>query len=297
MPRPSLKLVHLPNFKGTASFLAHRIRRDDYFDKPELRYPIYSRLPAYWREQYEAKPPEVNRIPMQGSKRPQHDGLWTKDDNGNPIPAKNFRIKVRYTREVKAGLWGGEGYVEGFRHARGLKSKPVTERIWTPMKLRKSFWSEVLERNIETTVTPRTLTLIDEAYGFDNYILKTPENELCSTFGSKLKQEMLLRLLDKDSKMYLNDDGTREKVYNRYKKHIIKREDAEWVGLTLREAMQKQWDLEKEKGIHDSRPLLDIFTEELKRKLEAENVQKMLPENDSDDNNRTPDQSPPIFQA
>lgn len=107
---------------------------------------------------------------------------------------------------------------------------------------------------------------------------------------------MLLRLLDKDTKMYVDDEETREKVYSRYQKYMMKREDAEWVGLTLREAMEKQWELEKKQGLHDSKPLLDIFTEELKNKLQAESLQNASPNNDNDHQNIPLDPNPPIFQ-
>lgn len=40
----------------------------------------------------------------------------------------------------------------------------------------------------------RTLDLIDEAYGFDFNILKTPKEDLCSKFGMDLKRGMLLLL-------------------------------------------------------------------------------------------------------
>lgn len=117
-----------------------------------------------------------------------------------------------------------------------------------------------------------------------------------SEFGAKLKQEMLLRLLDKDTKMYPDDEETREKIYNRYKKYVIEREDAEWIGLTLREAMLKQWNLEKEQGLHDSKPLLEIFTEELKQKLQVASAQKSLPpQEDAEDSTKTAEPSP-IFQ-
>lgn len=294
MPRPSLVKVPLSQFKGSASFLNHTVRRDDFFDKLAFRYPIYTRLPECWRRQYETLPPEVNRIPMEGTKRPQHSGLWTKDDQGNPIPAKNYRLTVRYTKDVLNGLWGGEGIVEGLKHPGGRKWKEVHSRMWRPATHVKTFWSEVLEREITTTVSARTLRLIDEAFGFDNYILKTPEFELCSTFGATLKREMLLRLLNKDNKMYVSDPETREKVYERYKEFMMPKEEAEWIGLSLREAMKKQWELEKKQGVHDPVPLLQVYTEELKRSMEAEKSAKVsLPKTDMPSG--TPDS--PVFQA
>ena len=41
--------------------------------------------------------------------------------------------------------------------------------------------------------------LVDEAYGFDNYIMKTEVNEIYAWKLLKLKREMLLKLVDKDN--------------------------------------------------------------------------------------------------
>ena len=41
-----------------------------------------------------------------------------------------------------------------------------------PFIMNRVFYSEILDKYMAIRVTPRTLDLIDEAYGFDNYILK-----------------------------------------------------------------------------------------------------------------------------
>ena len=45
-------------------------------------------------------------------------------------------------------------------------------KIWKPKLFKRVFYSEILDKHFEITVTMRTLDLIDESYGFDNYILK-----------------------------------------------------------------------------------------------------------------------------
>lgn len=44
-------------------------------------------------------------------------------------------------------------------------------RYWVPTLKETSIYSEILDRYMNIVVTERTLSLIDEHYGFDNYIL------------------------------------------------------------------------------------------------------------------------------
>lgn len=98
-------------------------------------------------------------------------------------------------------------------------------------------------------------------------IPQTPVNELASNLGSKLKRQMLFRLLNKDTEMYPDDPKKREIIFNRYKRYMVSKSEAEWVGLNLKEAMTKQWEIEKESGLHDPVPLLEVYTKELKESL------------------------------
>ena len=45
-------------------------------------------------------------------------------------------------------------------------------RLWKPFLQKRVFYSEILDKYLGIQVTLRTLDLIDEAYGFDNYVLK-----------------------------------------------------------------------------------------------------------------------------
>lgn len=44
--------------------------------------------------------------------------------------------------------------------------------MWKPQLFQRQLYSEILDTRFTVTVTMRTLDLIDEAYGFDFYILK-----------------------------------------------------------------------------------------------------------------------------
>lgn len=46
------------------------------------------------------------------------------------------------------------------------------KKVWKPQLLKRELYSEILDHKFSITVTPRTLDLIDAAFGFDFYILK-----------------------------------------------------------------------------------------------------------------------------
>lgn len=46
------------------------------------------------------------------------------------------------------------------------------KNVWKPQLFQRELYSEILDTKFTVTVTMRTLDLIDEAYGFDFYILK-----------------------------------------------------------------------------------------------------------------------------
>lgn len=46
------------------------------------------------------------------------------------------------------------------------------KKVWKPQLFRRELYSEILDRTFTVSVTARTLDLIDDAFGFDFYILK-----------------------------------------------------------------------------------------------------------------------------
>ncbi|KFQ02386.1 hypothetical protein N330_07485, partial [Leptosomus discolor] len=139
-----------------------------------------------------------------------------------------------------------------------------------PQLFERQFYSEILDATLTITVTMRTLDLIDQAYGFDFYILKTPKADMCSKLGMDLKRTMLLRLARRDPKLHPDDPARREAVYNKYREFVIPEEEAEWVGLSLEEAIEKQRLLEKK----DPVPLFKVYAEELVNQLKEQALQK-----------------------
>jgi len=51
-------------------------------------------------------------------------------------------------------------------------------KIWMPRIIKRVFYSEILDRWMSINCTQTTLSLIDDAFGFDNYILKVREKSV-----------------------------------------------------------------------------------------------------------------------
>ena len=116
-------------------------------------------------------------------------------------------------------------------------------KLWRPRIHKCIFYSEILDKYYALTCTRRALSLIEEAKGFDNYILEvnafiysyyikavwtflfstlqTHEVDLQSNFGMNLKREMLVTLAKKKTDLYPNDKEKQELIYNRYKKYVL----------------------------------------------------------------------------
>ncbi|XP_007433933.1 39S ribosomal protein L28, mitochondrial [Python bivittatus] len=170
--------------------------------------------------------------------------------------------------QSQEGLWGGEGWVAGYRYARDEKLSRRVKKVWKPQIFHREFYSEILNKKLRIAVTMRTLDQIDKAFGFDFYILKTPKSELCSKLGMDLKRTLLLRLARQDPSLYSDDPAKREAVYNKYKEFVIPEEEAEWIGLSLEEAVEKQRVLEKKDPI----PLFRVYAEELVQHLQKQQI-------------------------
>nr|CAD7594617.1 unnamed protein product [Timema genevievae] len=228
---------------------------------------IASRLPEaykkFWNEWRCTTPAPVHHI--------EEPGKWKRNPrSGRVIPVQNVPIPVMYPPEHNKGLWGGEGVIKGFQ-----KRDPQQRRVphfWIPVLKRSVVYSEVLDKHISTVVTDRTINLIHEHYGFDHYLLKTLACDLKSTLALRLKRKILLSLHNKD--LYPDDPTKREEVYNKYKKYLepYTKEDLEWYGLTMIEAIKKQTDLEE--ILNKPKPLKHLYRKQLLEKLMEAGIQE-----------------------
>ena len=67
-----------------------------------------------------------------------------------------------------------------------------------PNIYRTTVYSEVLDTYLSILCTKHSLNLIHEAHGFDNYILRTPIQDLQSKLALKLRRKMLITLAKDD---------------------------------------------------------------------------------------------------
>ncbi|XP_074649924.1 large ribosomal subunit protein bL28m-like [Tubulanus polymorphus] len=219
------------------------MRLPEHFKQSFIERHTKPQQPVHWRPA-----PDYYRCPVTGEKRRQ-DNL-------------NVPIKALHPKESKQGLWGGEGIVFGFYKKGMARRQP---RFWRPKLEMRDFYSEILDRWMSIVVTPRTLDLIDDSYGFDFYILQTHEVDLVSDLGMKLKREMLTALVDQS--LLPNDEAKREKIFNKYKQFMVPKEEIEWMGLSIYEAWKKQCDLEEQNRIQQTKPLKDVYMTELLKEI------------------------------
>ncbi|EHB14134.1 39S ribosomal protein L28, mitochondrial [Heterocephalus glaber] len=235
----------------------------------QLREGICSRLPAHFLRSL-----ENTSTPTPVHYQPHGAKFKINPKNGQRERVEDVPIPIYYPPESQKGLWGGEGWILGYRYANNDKLSNRVKKVWKPQLFQRELYSEILDKKFTVAVTMRTLDLIDEAYGFDFYILKAsranarqgPVEDLCSKFGMDLKRGMLLRLARQDPQLHPDDPERRVAIYDKYKEFVIPEEEAEWVGLTLEEAVEKQRLLEKK----DPVPLFKIYVEELVERLQQQ---------------------------
>lgn len=132
------------------------------------------------------------------------------------------KIPVVSPVEADHGLWSGEGIVKGFT----LPEKKIRElnehldhKVWFPKLIRSVLYSEILDDYFKVVITYKTKDAINELKGFDNYILKTPVQDLQSQFGLDLRRQMLIRLAKKD--YYPDQPEKFAMIEEKYKEHVI----------------------------------------------------------------------------
>ncbi|XP_050362931.1 39S ribosomal protein L28, mitochondrial [Nymphalis io] len=220
--------------------------------------------PAYkkfWREWKILKPAAVHYIPQESK--------WKRDElTGETLPVQNIPIPLKYPAEIHEGIWGGEAVVKGFQ-----KRDPRRRRVphyWVPVLKRTVVKSEILNTNLSVTVTDRTIKLINDHYGFDHYLLKTPACDLVSMLALKLKKQILIELMN-GCPRYEHDPAKQKNIYNEYKTYLSSYtpEEIEWYGLTWYEALSKVAKMRE--AANKPVPLKSLYRKNLVEKLRAAN--------------------------
>lgn len=92
--------------------------------------------------------------------------------------------------EAHTGIWGGEGVILG--NKRRKQWFEVYPTRWSlPILNRSVVYSEILDKRLSVIVTKRTIELIVQHQGFDNYILEVSQFSLLFFFQASLKFKVL----------------------------------------------------------------------------------------------------------
>jgi len=213
---------------------------------------VLSRLPEHYKKFYF----EWKCTPKTPIHYIAEEGNFKLNKDGQVEVVQNVPLPLKVPREAHEGLWGGEAIVKGF-----IKRYPTKRRMphyWVPTLKKTVVYSEILNRYMRINVTERALKLIDQHYALDAYILETPPADLVSELALRLRRDMLLALVNETC--YPDNPTKKSEILEKYKRHIIPVEEAEWYGLTLHEANKKQRKIEAEDNV--IKPLKDQFRQE-----------------------------------
>ncbi|KAH8877122.1 39S ribosomal protein L28 [Schistosoma japonicum] len=212
---------------------------------------VINRLPAHYRKRYLQNQSDL------ANERLCSSSLVKDGQTGNVLPSSYFDtpLNIIYPPESQKCLWGGEGIIQGYWEKKN--QRPKFPKAWRPVLMENLFYSEILDRWMVIIVSDSALKQIENAGGFDFYILSTPQSKLKSRLGMHLKRDMLVTLA-KSKK-----DGMMKSNWQKYSGFIIPLEEAEWIGLTLEEAVKKQMKIEYEISRSRIRPLKFSLAEKL----------------------------------
>ena len=127
-----------------------------------------------------------------------------KGGRSENIPGrKDASTEYNYARDALEELWGGEGVIRGhtfsaLRREHPQLSHQFNATWWPERRYNHRFTSMILGEVIQTVTTESCLDQIDNAGGFDEYIIYTSPAKLMSDLGCRLKQQMLYTINDPD---------------------------------------------------------------------------------------------------
>ena len=209
-----------------------RVIAEDFWNQPVLR-----NIPLHFRDYYQT----WKRGPTEHIHSVPNTATFEKDEFGEIYPVQNPRVYVIYPDQFHQGLWGGEGVIKGLLKRKDGNHRnftPPSAKYWWPRLFEGVVHSEILDAHIDIVCTKRGIKLVDISEGFDNYLLKTPVNEIYATGLLRIKRELLLKL--SDSNNFTTKMGGDPAVYEKYQKFAVTHHEADWHGLTFIEALRKQ---------------------------------------------------------
>ncbi|XP_060064355.1 large ribosomal subunit protein bL28m-like [Ylistrum balloti] len=193
---------------------------------------------------------------------------WRFDSSQyRPVPVQNVPPEVTYPEAITNGLFGGEGYIRGFK--RKSKFNPRVPKVWAPVVRVEYLHSEILNQWFKINTTDRVMNQITKLMGLDNYILATHERDLNSRLGMTLKRQMLVALAQPEN-LYPDNPEKRTLIMKSYGKYVIPLEEAEWIGLPASIAVQKaKAEIKAEKDAQDI-PLRDVYKTQFIKRLQSQ---------------------------
>ncbi|KAL3111573.1 hypothetical protein niasHT_019920 [Heterodera trifolii] len=243
-----------------------RIRRNkEIWDNPKS---VVHRLPRHYQERYWKNFVLADQTAV-NYKVPPFRFYW--DEHWKiELETEYFPILPIHCPEMDQGLWAGEGIIKGYSESDPKIKKKVLPRnwlprLWIPHLNLVPLYSEVLDKYFKVTVTERLLRAVDKHFGFDLYLLETPDIDINSRLGLDLKRLILVKLAEKG--YYPDDQEQREYICDKYADYVLPLEEADWYGLELNTACRKLQDLEDNTR---AQPMKYAFEKELMAQLQRE---------------------------
>lgn len=150
------------------------------------------------------------------------DTLPVYISNKKPIKVPEYKYgESKIFKQSNKGLYGGQFLQYGNSIS---ESKHAIRRRWMPNIIRKSLWSEVLNKDIKIKLTTKVLKTISKEGGIDRYLTKEKSARIkeLGPMGWKLRYELLKKLQDpphNDKEIKINEKiGIMNKIY--YKEKI-----------------------------------------------------------------------------
>lgn len=155
-----------------------------------------------------------------------HQKGFKKSQITKVIPVKSYGRAPSASSQMT--LWGQDDF--NYRTRKRWSGRWTRKRI-TPMSHKKDFHSEQLNSTLyNMRVSPSALYMMDDAGGFDDYILRTPPEELRSATGEKMREVMYfymqnphVRAWGLPWKVFLRGRNRKDPAYARYA-HEAKKE-------------------------------------------------------------------------
>lgn len=149
----------------------------------------------------------------------RHQKGFKRTQITKPIPVKAYGRPPSASSQMS--LWGSDDF--NYK-TRKRWSGRWTKKFLEPKNYKKDFASDALNTTVHNLrVTPSALYAMDDAGGFDDYILRTSPEELRSATGEKMREVMYFYMMNPEVKawglpwkVYLRAKNRKDPAYARY---------------------------------------------------------------------------------